>query len=310
MNVRAYDEYVFAVEKHGSLTKAAATLGISQPALSAGLSNLEKALGFRLFFRNTQPVTVTEEGAIYIDYIRRLKVLAEDFDKRIDDYRKAAGSKVIIGGPIAYLESTVTKTVVAFLKEYPEHKVELRSAPLNELIEMTGNGETDFFISTSENLPGNFRKELIKKEKLYLCIPQKDSVNDEISRYSTSPGMDGECFEYRLLNGKPFIFLEETQPIQIQLRSFAEEYGIEMSNSIRVNQVSTAVSLAAEGQGICLASEDSLSGKTDISDLCIYSLPEVYSRRSIYLAYDPELISSGACRDYLEFVRENGFSAR
>ncbi len=306
MNVRAYDEYVFAVEKHGSLTRAAAALGISQPALSAGLSNLEKALGFRLFFRNTQPVTVTEEGAIYIDYIRRLKVLAEDFERRLADYRKASGSTVTIGGATAYLESTVTKIAAAFSEKYPDYNVELRSAQLDTLIELTEKGKIDFFISTSENLPGVFRKELIKKEILYLCIPKKNPLNAAVGPLSTEPGSAGSCFDYGILSGQKFIFLEETQPLQIQLRTFAGLNGIELKSTFRVDQVSTAVRLAAEGQGICLASEDALSGK-DHSGLCIYALPAEFSVRNIYLAYDPELISSEACRAFLEFAEATRF---
>lgn len=310
MNVRAYDNYVLAIEKHGSLTKAAAELGISQPALSAGLSNLEKKLGFKLFYRSTQPVTATEEGTIYINYIKRLKVLSDDFDKRIADHRKTAGSTMIIGGAAAYLESTVTKAVVAFLDHCPEYKVELKSAPLDELIEMTENGKTDFFVSTSEELPERFRKILIKKEILYLCIPKKDPKNDEIAQYSAQTGSEGNCFDYSILNGETFIFLEETQPLQIQLRLFADKYGIKMSNVIRVDQVSTAVSLATEGMGICMASEDALSGNTDVSGLCIYSLPEEFSRRKIYLAYDPELISSNACKAFLDFTGTYDFKSK
>ena len=42
----AYEHYVLAIQKHGNLTLAAKAIGVSQPALSAGLNALEKKLDF------------------------------------------------------------------------------------------------------------------------------------------------------------------------------------------------------------------------------------------------------------------------
>ena len=44
MDRRVYDNYVLQIVEHGTLSKAAAFLGISQPALSSGLTALENEL--------------------------------------------------------------------------------------------------------------------------------------------------------------------------------------------------------------------------------------------------------------------------
>ena len=302
MNKRAYDRYIFQIAEQGSLTKAAACLGISQPALSSGLTNLENELGFKIFHRRSVPITFTPEGEIYFNYIKRLQVLTDDFQQRIDAYRQESENAVTIGGPVAYVESLVADAMIEFRKENPHYKVSLKCSPLSEVIEMASKGEINCFVCTCEELPVRFEKRLIKKEKIYLCIPRGNQLNEKIMNYQTEPGKNGTYFDYSVLDGEEFIFLEENQPLQIQMKAFLEEHGISPVNKVTVNQVSTAVNLAIRGVGICFASEAALSGNVDLNNVCIYALPESISGRSIYIAYDKELYMSAACKELTEYL--------
>ena len=51
--------YFCVVAKHQNMTKAAASLMISQPALSKTIASLEKELELRLFDRTTRDVRLT-----------------------------------------------------------------------------------------------------------------------------------------------------------------------------------------------------------------------------------------------------------
>ena len=73
MDRRVYDNYVIQIVEHGNLSKAAAYLGISQPALSSGLTALENELGFKIFNRRKVPITFTPEGELYFDYLKKEK---------------------------------------------------------------------------------------------------------------------------------------------------------------------------------------------------------------------------------------------
>ena len=53
---------LLAVAREGNFTRAAAKLGVSQPALSRTISNLEARLGLRLLARSTRGVAATEAG--------------------------------------------------------------------------------------------------------------------------------------------------------------------------------------------------------------------------------------------------------
>jgi len=296
MDRRIYDNYVIQIASQGSLTKAALALGISQPALSSGLTNLENELGFKIFNRKSVPITFTPEGEIYYDYVKRIQTLSEDLERRICQYQQSINEKISIGGPAAYIESIVTDAVINLLNEYPNFSISLKSAPLGELIEMASSGSINCFISTSDDIPDNFVTQLIKKEKIYLCIPRSNPLNEQLVEFQTLPGKKDLCFDYSILDGENFIFLESQQPLQIQIEAFLQEYGIAPNHKVVVNQVSTALSMATQNGGICFASEASLSGNIDSSNLCIYSLPDTISGRDIFIAYDKELFLPDACK--------------
>ena len=305
MDKRAYDRYIIQIAEQGSLTKAAGNLGISQPALSSGLTNLESELGFKIFHRRSVPITFTAEGEMYFQYIKRIQVLDNDFQKRINEYLQNAEEKVCIGGPVAYMESLVTDAVVKFRNENPMYKVSMKCSPLAELIEMAAKGEINCFVSTCEELPVRFEKQLIKQEKIYLCIPKTNQINERISQYQVTPGVLGKYFDYSMLDGEEFIFLEENQPLQIQMETFFEKYHISPVNQVVVNQVSGALNLAIRNVGICFASEEALSGNVNLSNVCIYALPGSISGRNIYIAYDKELHMSKACEKLIQYIVEH-----
>lgn len=305
MDRRVYDNYIIQIVKQGNLSKAAVHLGISQPALSSGLTALENELGFKIFNRKRVPITFTPEGELYYEYIQKMQILSEDFQQRLINYREETGGKAVIGGPVAYVESMVTEAVIQLRKDNPNYQVNIKCSPLAELIDMASKGDINCFISTSEEIPANFEKRLVKQEKVYLCIPKDNPVNQKVEEYQVVPGQGGSVFDFSILDGEEFIFLEEGQPLREQMEKFFYENGIVPENKITVNQVSTAVNMSIKGEGICFASEYALEGNLDLKNVCIYPLPDTFSGRNIYIAYNKDLFLPSACEVLINYLINN-----
>lgn len=60
------------VAQEGSFTKAASVLGVSQPAVSQNIAELEKACGVKLFARQRSEVILTPQGRIFSRYAARI----------------------------------------------------------------------------------------------------------------------------------------------------------------------------------------------------------------------------------------------
>jgi DNA-binding transcriptional LysR family regulator len=114
-----------AVARAGSFTRAAQQLGISQPALSHAIKELEKRLGLRLLSRTTRSVSTTEAGE------RLLRTIAPHFDgieaglAALTELRdKPAGTvRITVGDQPA--ESILMPAVAQLLPIYPDLNVEI-----------------------------------------------------------------------------------------------------------------------------------------------------------------------------------------
>jgi DNA-binding transcriptional LysR family regulator len=71
LDVRQLRAFV-TVAECGSFTRAAASLNLSQPALTVQIRKLEQALGVRLFDRNTRVVALTRNGAELLPTLGRI----------------------------------------------------------------------------------------------------------------------------------------------------------------------------------------------------------------------------------------------
>src|ERR1043166_783547 len=63
---------LIAVVDMRSFTRAAQSLGVTQPAVSAQVKRLQVLLGGELFDRDAPGVTLTAKGEVVVNYARRL----------------------------------------------------------------------------------------------------------------------------------------------------------------------------------------------------------------------------------------------
>ena len=69
-----------AVASEGSFTKAASVLGVSQPAVSQNVADLERMTGVKLFERLRGEVNLTSAGLIFKDYAERVLAVCSSID--------------------------------------------------------------------------------------------------------------------------------------------------------------------------------------------------------------------------------------
>src|SRR5688572_27513465 len=68
LRLKLHDLHVLmAVVQAGNMSKAAALLNTTQPAISRSIAELERAVGVRLLDRNSQGIEVTEYGRVLLN---------------------------------------------------------------------------------------------------------------------------------------------------------------------------------------------------------------------------------------------------
>lgn len=113
------------VRATGSVTRAAASLGVTQPAVSAQIARLETEIGFALFDRTGNRLRPTQQGLAFEAEVERTLGSLSDLGRAAEQIRNGqTGSLVVAGLPIA--GTTILPPVVAaFNRMRPDVRIEI-----------------------------------------------------------------------------------------------------------------------------------------------------------------------------------------
>ena len=100
-----------------SFTKAAAALGVSQPAVSQNVAELEKVVGSKLFERLKGETVLTGEGEVFKQYAEKMLASCAGLD---DMFAKTAPTVVRISVSEELYNYMVSPALESFRKIHPE----------------------------------------------------------------------------------------------------------------------------------------------------------------------------------------------
>lgn len=110
--------FVAVVDANG-FAGAARKLGISPPAVTRAINELESQLGVRLLTRTTRVVRVTEPGARYADDCRRILAELSEANESVSGLHGAPSGTLTITAPALFGTRFVTPIVTEYLENFP-----------------------------------------------------------------------------------------------------------------------------------------------------------------------------------------------
>lgn len=154
-----------------NLNRAAEGLGISQPAISKLLKELEDGLEVQLFERHARGVVPTMFGETMIRYARRVQNSLDSAFEEVSALRGGQSGHVRIGTiltPCAELLPELTRRVKLL---HPNLELTIRTGSSRDLMAILNDGELDFLVARffAEVGQGGLHFEPLNKEPLCVC---------------------------------------------------------------------------------------------------------------------------------------------
>ncbi|MDB5999184.1 MAG: LysR family transcriptional regulator [Rhizobacter sp.] len=109
-----------AVVDTGGFAGAARKLGLSPPAVTRAINELEANLGVRLLMRTTRVVRVTDAGTRYAEDCRRILAEIEEADRSVTGLHSEPRGRVSVTAPVLFGARFVMPIVTSFLTRYPD----------------------------------------------------------------------------------------------------------------------------------------------------------------------------------------------
>ena len=140
--------YFLRLLERGSFTAAADALGITQPALSIAISQLEKALGAALIERGSSPLAPTEEGRVFYRYALRVeRDLAEAREELAALGNGTVGRLELCMGPSAATPE-VGAALTSMALEFPRLDIAISLGVAPTALERLHDGEFALYVGT------------------------------------------------------------------------------------------------------------------------------------------------------------------
>ncbi len=202
MEIRTLKSFL-AVASLKNFSAAARKLNTVQPAISRQISDLEKELGVRLFWRNTHKVKITAAGQNLLDNAQELLAL-ERWAKeqaRLAAQGKIGSLRIGYVGPACF--SFIPWLVQDYSKLYPDVRIQLQEMPRRQQLHAFKTGQLDVGFSgpLSRTERKDFSVQRIYVDTLIAILPEAHPLAKEKS------------LELNELKKDPFVMLKRSESV-------------------------------------------------------------------------------------------------
>jgi LysR family transcriptional activator of dmlA len=118
-------EFFVRLVHQGSLAALARELGVTPPAVTTRLAQLEKRLGVRLLNRTTRRISVTHEGEMYLATGGRLLAELQELEQAISSSKAVPKGLLRVNATFGFGRRHIAPAIVEFARRYPEVEVQL-----------------------------------------------------------------------------------------------------------------------------------------------------------------------------------------
>jgi len=292
-----------AVDAHRSLLKASTVLGISQPALTKALAELEAQLDIRLFDRHSRGVRTTEAGSVFAQSARRILAELRRLDEELDLLSTPGGGVLSIGAlPVA--AAGMLPGVLKRLKaNYPRLRVRLQQGRTEDLLPLLATGEIELIVGRlyEPATPDAFDREALWSEPIsILARVQHPVFNEPVTAQKL------EQFDLIL----PTI----TQRIGQEIERFLSQLGVDVSNALRSSSYVLIREMLLETDILSAMPRSMMLGDLVRGSLRVVPMPFSAPERPAGIIWRRGIERSRSCqaftnclRDYLSEIASSGF---
>lgn len=151
MNLRQLQYFVTLAEA-GTLRRAGARLGLSQPALTKSIRKLEEDLGVALFERLPRGVRLTPVGQWLLSRSTALLADARQLRTEVDLLKRQSGSAVHIAAGTVLCATLIPRCLARLRAVAPGVQVTVSAGYWDDQKGMLLNGEIDFLVADARDL--------------------------------------------------------------------------------------------------------------------------------------------------------------
>ena len=161
-----------AVYHTENMTKAAARLNMTQPAVTRAIREMEDYYGVRLFERINRRLHITEAGRMFYSYALHIIDSFDQMEKELRNWDELGILRV--GSSVTLGNSLLLKVLKAFRAEHPTLQIKATISNGADLQQALLDSRLDLAVIEGSITNEDLQKEVIASDRLVLVLPPED----------------------------------------------------------------------------------------------------------------------------------------
>jgi DNA-binding transcriptional LysR family regulator len=279
---------LLAVVEEGGFTRAAHSLFLTQPAISAQIRQLEDEIGHTVLDRQARPLRLTPHGELLVDAARRLRATLHETAKQLQALEQGDRGHLRLAASDTMSRHWLAPHLAALLASHPEVLVDIRPAISPEVPEQILAGALDLgFLLPPQDPPAGLETTPLFKYAEVALVP------------ATHPLAKRKQLEIGELFRERLILLEGRTRTRLLLQQEFRDAGALPQRILEVGNTSVQRAFVRHGLGIAIlpdyAVEEADKGAVAVA---LHGLPQ----RTMAVCHLPKHRLSPTARNFLELI--------
>ncbi len=279
---------IAAIEREGSLSRAAASLHIVPSAASRRIAQLEETLGSALLLRTPRGAELTPAGRAVSRYARQMMGEVAALDEELRDLHAGVTGHIRLVASISAIVQHLPQDLALFLRGHPAIKVELAEHTSAEIVKLLLDERADVGVFVASGEMAGLRLQPYRSERLVVILPAAH-------RLATR-----KALRFEQLLGEEWVELPPGTALADRVAREALKHGARLRTRIQVKGMDSACRMVQCGLGIGLLPQASLEQQARFPGVACVPLEEDWAHRVSYLAVSAKGTPSAASRSLLE----------
>ncbi len=252
MNLKE-QQYIVKIANCGSITQAAKRLGVTQPALSSYLANVENTLGAPLFERTGRRLVPTYLGEVYLEKAHKILALGEEFQQQVDQVVSGYQGRLRVGIPIRRSPHLVPSALKVFRSYYPNVELTFQEGNQRVLRQLLDQDQLDLLLCNLVEPQENLSYIHICNDPVILLVQREHPCARYAQYYE---GFSRPWIDLKQFDSDVFILQHEGQSLRRYSDQILSEMDMHPARTLQIRNIETAAQMASLGLGVsfCLES--------------------------------------------------------
>ena len=300
-------EYVYAVYRKKSFSKAAESLHVSQPALSTAIRKIESELGQPLFDRSSTPIELTEAGRCYIAAVEKIRAVESELLAQLEAIERSRRTRIRLGSSSFFCTYVLPPLCERFRAANPEAEISLTEVNSGEIEWLFREDKLDLCL-TVDSLQSELESCVWRQEEIILAVPAELPLNADLRSCALSfsdvlyGGENCPSVNLSAFRELPFLFLKEGNDLGRRAAEMCRHAGFEPRVVMYLDQLLTSYYVACSGKGAAFIRPDLLRYEGPTDKLLFFKPDDTLVARDIRIYYRPDALSTAA-KHFLNFLQ-------